>query len=210
MKFMRPVTAHIFLLVFQQTWVFITDRLTVVVNSELVCNLHYLRHYSRCYRTDCCLWGMCQRISSRSNRQQMWPVISVRLAEAGCRPSCRLFLSFIFETTIPPPVSVFVGSNLCRTLYSILRIRQDVSCLRLKHKENLLWFVLSRTHWLSCNGFCFICSFCMKSSSKRVPILFYTRATMLVLGGPTTFRGVSNKKGGPVALPRKVLKYYTL
>lgn len=33
---------------------------------------------------------------------------------------------------------------------------------------------------------------------------------MLVLGGPTTFRGVSNKKGGPVALPRKVLKYYTL
>lgn len=168
MKFMRNVTAHFFLLVLQQTWVFITDRLTVVFNSELVCNLHYLRHYSRCNRTDCCLWGMCQRISSRSNRQQMWPVISVRLAEAGCRPSCRLFLSFIFETTIPPPVSVFVGSNLCRTPL-FWELGRTFHFLRLKHKENLLWFILSGTHWLSCIGFCFICSFVWNRLVKGCP-----------------------------------------
>lgn len=106
------------------------------------------------------------------------------------------------------------GLSLCRFQFMsdplFWELGRTFHFLRLKHNENLLGFILSRTHWLSCFGFCFICYFCIKSSSKRVPILFYARSSMLVLGGPTTFRGVSNKKGGPVALPRKVLKYYTL
>lgn len=171
MKFMRHVTAHFFWLVFQQTWVFITDRLTVVFNSELVCSLHYLRHYSRCYRADCCLWGMCQAhfVSLESPtdvtgyfRSSRWgrvsPVLSV------------ILVFYIWDHNSAS------GPSLCRFQFMsdplFWGLGRTFHFLRLKHKENLLGFILSRIHWLSCIGFCFICSFCMKSASKRVSIFF--------------------------------------
>lgn len=201
MKFMGHVTAHFFLLVFQRRecllsivsplWSTRSSFVTYIIWDIIAVVIGQTAVYEGCVSA-----FRLARIANRCDR--LFPFVSLRPGVARLVGySCLLYLRPQFRLRSQSlSVPIYVGpSTVFRELDRTFHV------LRLKHKENLLWFILSRTHWLSCIGFCFICSFCMKSSRKRVSIHFYARPTMLVLGGPTTFRGVYNKKGSGGPLP---------